>query len=216
MTDFPLYPKIQSLFKRDPETNYSTFLDGQYADEAFEFLMQTNWYATEKVDGTNMRIRLNDDGTFDVGGRTERAQIHEDLLAHMFQEVGPRIPRSLTGMTFFGEGYGAGIQKGGGRYRPDKGFIVFDVLGPNGVWASRDAVRDIAAESELPTASIERWGPLGVLYANFRQDVLRGGGVHSNITGGYDAEGWVLRPETEMRNQFGGRVITKLKTVDFP
>ena len=55
--------------------------------------------------------------------------------------------------TFFGEGYGANIQKGGGLYRDDVGFILFDVVvhtENHDWWLKREAVEDIAKILEVP------------------------------------------------------------------
>ena len=38
-----LYHKIDSVFKRDPDTNYSTFLMSKYTTEAFEYLSKAHW-----------------------------------------------------------------------------------------------------------------------------------------------------------------------------
>ncbi len=67
-----LYPKIQSMFKRDPANNHRTFLDGEWADPAFGYLADLTWTATEKVDGTNMRLHIGTEGGYTIGGRVLR------------------------------------------------------------------------------------------------------------------------------------------------
>ena len=49
----PMYPKIKSLFKRDEKT--FKFTD-EYSCPEFELLKGLRWVATEKVDGTNIRV----------------------------------------------------------------------------------------------------------------------------------------------------------------
>ena len=66
------YHKIQTIFKRDPKTNYKTLLMGEYSLPEFNYLANNIWQFTEKVDGTNIRIILNDEG-LSFGGRTEKA-----------------------------------------------------------------------------------------------------------------------------------------------
>ena len=120
-----LYHKIQSVFKRDPQNAYRTFLMGDWADEAFGYLADLQWLATEKIDGTNMRLHIGEND-YVIGGRSERAEIHPDLYSHM-QEIAGRALSDFKGLTLYGEGNGAGIKKGG-KYRDDKRFILFDVM----------------------------------------------------------------------------------------
>lgn len=110
MTQQPLYHKIQSVFKRDPDNHYKTFLMGEYADPSFEYLAEMPWELTEKIDGTNTRIHVHGDGSV-IGGRTERADLHRDLEAHLTDVMHRAERLELGGLTLYGEGYGAGIQK---------------------------------------------------------------------------------------------------------
>ena len=64
------YGKIQTVFKRDPETKFRTLLDGQFSLPEFEYLRSNTWTWTEKVDGTNIRIQWNGN-TYHVGGENE-------------------------------------------------------------------------------------------------------------------------------------------------
>ena len=52
------YHKIQTVFKRDPETNHRTLLEGQYSMPEFEYLANNQWVFTEKIDGTNRCMQL--------------------------------------------------------------------------------------------------------------------------------------------------------------
>lgn len=208
----PTYHKIQSVFFRDPDNNHKTFLIGQYANEAFEYLAELQWVATEKIDGTNTRIHVDrafEDG-FVIGGRTDNADIHKDL-ATVLEDIGWRARElEYEGLTLYGEGYGAGIQKGGGAYRPDKGFILFDVMvTETGTFLERGSVKDIADKLQVPVVKTLDTLPL-------RRAVVRfiTGDVPSKEKSG-EAEGWVLRPLVELRDRRGYRVITKLKVSDF-
>ena len=213
MSTQPLYHKIQSVFKRDPENNHKTFLIGQWSEDSFRYLADNVWVATEKIDGTNTRIHISADPEADgfyIGGRTERADLHPDLASHL-HEIGQRADH-LAGLTLYGEGYGAGIQKGGGNYRPDKGFILFDVLAvESNMWLQREDVRDIAKQLDIPYAQTAWIGTLNDAVKWFAD----GRAVPSAELDG-EAEGWVLRPEVELRDRRGNRVITKLKVRDFP
>lgn len=221
MTDnnMPLYHKIQSVFKRDPDNNFKTFLPGEWAEESFEYLQNNIWVATEKVDGTNVRIHIHDDEvhpmSYTVGGRTEKAQLHADLESHL-DIVGSRAAQTdLGGLTLYGEGYGPGIQKGGGDYREDKGFILFDVLAvESNMWLNRDDVEDIANQLHIPFAPVVWSGTLNAAIKKVASWDLPGV-MKSRLKFGI-MEGYVLRPVVELRDRRGRRVITKLKTKDFP
>ena len=67
---------------------------------------------------------------------TEWDQLHEN--------AGPDTP-----ITVYGEGFGAGIQKGG-QYQAEKGFIVFDVM-VGKWWLKPDDVAEIADSLGLDT-----------------------------------------------------------------
>ena len=130
------YPKIQTVYLRDPDNKYKTLLEGQYAMPEFEYLKDNEWYFTEKIDGTNTRVMwhgiMPGAETLTFHGRSDKAQIppflldklqgifHKDRFSEVFEEP--------TNVCLYGEGYGARIQKGGGDYIPDGvDFILFDV-----------------------------------------------------------------------------------------
>ncbi len=110
--------------------------------------------------------------------------------------------------TQYGEGYGAKIQKGGGNYIPDGvSFILFDV-GIEGVWLERYNVEDIAEKLLVNVVPIIGEGTL-----------LEGVAM---VKGGYESklrktppEGLVMRPNVELLNRRGERVIAKIKAKDF-
>lgn len=151
------YHKIQSVFQRDPDNRCKTFLEGEWTRPAFGYLAETDWVATEKVDGTNCRIEVLDVG-YRIGGRTDNAQLHPELMG-VLNAIGSRAcSRGLEGLTLFGEGCGAGIQKGGESYGEFKSFILFDVLvTDNGMFLERADVIDIAHQLEVPAVPVV-WG----------------------------------------------------------
>jgi hypothetical protein len=135
------YPKINSLWKRDIDTN--AIIEGKYSCPEFE--SQSKWRVQEKIDGTNVRIYLNDGSVahawVEFKGRTNKAVLPDKLIKFLstidFSEYHGSGPRVL-----FGEGFGAGIQSGG-IYRPDISFILFDVY-RFGKWAPREEVLDVS------------------------------------------------------------------------
>lgn len=211
------YHKIQSVFLRDPANRHKTFLLGQYAEPTFEYLAGNEWVWTEKIDGTNIRV-LWDGKEVRFGGRTNDAQMPVFLMERLQtlfapDTLGTVFPDLSDGVTvmLFGEGYGAKIQKGGGRYIPTGcDFILFDALF-NGVYLERHNVEDIAGKLGIKVVPVVGSGTLSDAVA-FTQ-----AGYKSKVAAdaGYDAEGIVLRPRVELTDRRGHRVITKLKHRDF-
>ena len=76
------YHKIQTIFKRDPETKFKTLLLGQYSLPEFEYLKDNDWVWTEKVDGTNIRI-MWDKERVTFGGKSDNAQIPAFLVTRL-------------------------------------------------------------------------------------------------------------------------------------
>jgi len=206
------YPKIKTVFLRDPENNYKTLLWGLYALQEFDYLKSNTWVFTEKIDGTNIRVMWDcEDGEVRLGGRTERAQMPTFLFSKL-QTIFPKekflAAYPETSMTIYGEGYGAKIQKVGVNYIPDGvSFIAFDVrIGE--VWLERENVEDIAGVLGIDVVPIVGTGELGTGID------LVSDGLKSTF-GDFLAEGLVMRPQVELRNRSGGRIITKIKHKDF-
>lgn len=208
------YHKIQSVFLRDPANRHKTFLLGQYSLPVFEYLAGNQWVWTEKIDGTNVRVRW--DGTdVEFGGRTNDAQMPVFLMQRLQQIFTPAalarvFPDIKDGVQviLFGEGYGAKIQKAGGLYKPDGcDFILFDVM-VNGLYLERHNVDDIAVQLQIE--SVPELGRGTLLEAIER--VKEG---FPSMIGKAQAEGMVLRPVVELTNRLGHRVITKVKHRDF-
>lgn len=204
------YPKIKTVFLRDPENKYKTLLEGQYALPEFEYLKDNIWAFTEKVNGTNVRVIWTGNRVL-YCGRTEKAQMPTFLLAklqemfpqELFKELYPEIP-----MCLYGEGYGARVQKGGGNYIPDGvDFVLFDVLIDN-TWLERHNIEDIADKLSIGVVPITGEGILQNAI-----DMMRDG-VRSTW-GDFFAEGFVMKPKVELMSRRGHRIITKIKYKDF-
>ena len=206
------YHKIQTVYLRDAETKYKTLLEAQYTEIEFEYLASNRWVFTEKVDGTNIRVMVSlagDPITF--RGKTDNASIPASLerrLEERFLTQRDRLYEIFPdGVCLYGEGYGARIQKGGGNYRPDVDFVLFDVkIGES--WLSRDSVEDIAEKLNIDHVPIIGRGTLPEMVAMART------GFKSRW-GDFAAEGIVARPAVELVGRNGRRIITKIKTRDF-
>lgn len=204
------YHKIQTVFKRDPENRCKTLLMGEYSLPEFEYLAGNEWVGTEKVDGTNIRIMF-DGERITFGGKTDRAQIPALLVTRLNEVFLPQLDlfkeKFPDGVCLYGEGYGAKIQKGGGNYRPDQDFVLFDVkIGD--WWLQRVNVMNIAFNLNIECVPIIREGTLIEMV-----QITQAG--FASAWGDFQAEGIVARPATELKTRGGKRVITKIKRRDF-
>lgn len=199
------YPKINTIFKRDPTGK--TILWGDWSQIEFGYLKNNLWEFTEKVDGMNIRVCYTG-GAVRFAGKTDAAQLPKDLVATLERLFPPeklQAEFAATDVTLYGEGYGAGIQKGG-VYRPDKSFALFDVrIGP--WWLVRFDVEEMAERLGVEVVPLVGEGTLSDLI-----DIVPS---LQSTWGEFPAEGVVARPSVELKARNGTRIITKLKRVDF-
>lgn len=215
--DFAEYPKIYGPYVRATEgPNRNRVILGDWSRPEFEALADTPWHWTEKVDGTNIRVHW-DGHAVQFGGRTDNAQIPAKLvtrLREMFPEELFEQQFQETAVTLYGEGYGAGIQKGGGRYCPTGvDFVLFDVRIGN-FWLLRPDVESIARDLGIDTVPL-------VFTGTPAQAILRVAAGHGSYWGVMEgqtpflAEGLVGVPVPGFLDRAGRRIMMKVKTVDF-
>lgn len=207
------YHKIQSIYKRDEQTH--KFIIGEFSLPEFEYLQHNTWIWDEKIDGTNIRVMWEPKMVFQktcfvsFGGKTDTAQIPAKLvnvLKKTFTDEQLTEEYPTTSMCLYGEGYGAGIQKGG-KYRPDPSFVLFDVK-IDQWWLRRADVEDVASKLGLEVAPVVGKGTLHEAVEYTKQ------GFKSQW-GDFTAEGLVLRPEVPLFTRSGERIVTKVKHKDF-
>ena len=109
-------------------------------------------------------------------------------------------------ITIFGEGVGKKMQKEGSTYTTDSDFIVFDVKCGNSFFDWRDII-DFCKETGLRQVNWE----------NFKGDILKFDWKKELIKRNKKRffEGFVVRSEPPMLNQFGMRMLFKIKMEDF-
>lgn len=210
------YHKIQTIWKRDER---GRILQGEWSLPEFEYLRCNKWEWTEKVDGTNVRVKW-DGQAVTFCGKTDNAQMPTQLANHLVMTLRPleglfaeTWPNNGNGDTpppnvvLYGEGYGKGIQKGG-VYTSDQRFVLFDVR-VGQWWLRRLDVENVAAKLGLVVIPLCGRGTLLEM-----ADCVQQGGPLS-AWGGFQAEGIVARPAIELCCRSGERLICKIKARDF-
>lgn len=208
------YTKIDTVFNRDIDGT-KQLIEGDFRNEAVEYLANNRWICTEKIDGTNIGV-VWDGHKVSFQGRTERAQIPSHLVNALNDMFGNNQAEELFEQMFgeksvilFGEGYGAKIQKGG-LYMPDRcSFILFDVyMVDSGIWLKRESIEQIATAFDIDVVPIIMTGTLyeAIEFVKKRP---------KSTIGTADMEGLVCKPEVDMLDRQGKRLIVKVKVVDF-
>lgn len=205
------YHKIETLFERDMNGS-KKLIEGKFRNESVEYLANNKWIFTEKIDGTNIRIHW-DGHKVEFAGRTDRAQIPKNLFEYLTNTFSSVEAEEIfeqkfgdTDVVLYGEGYGAGIQKGG-AYRSDVSFILFDVL-IGETWLKRESVEDIATAFGIDIVPIIFTGTIWEAVDFVKSSP-------KSTIGTANMEGVVGRPFVEMRDRLGKRVIVKAKVCDF-
>jgi ATP-dependent RNA circularization protein (DNA/RNA ligase family) len=204
------YHKIQTVYKRDPETKFKTLLEGQFSRPEFDYLKDSQWTLAEKIDGTNIRVQYG--GSVYFRGKTDKAEIPPFLLDKLMETFDVDRMQSVfqhetPSVCLYGEGYGRKIQKGGGYIPDGVGFILFDVF-IGGMWLRREDVEDVASKLDIPVTPIVGEGTL------LEAVELVKSGFSSRLRD-EPPEGLVMYPKVELLDRRGIRVITKLKLKDF-
>lgn len=205
------YEKIETIFARDEKTKKLN--ENIYRNETVEFLKDIDWEFTEKIDGTNIRI-IWDGHKVSYYGRTDKAQIPTQLMNKLIELFGGNINEEMfeqkfgaTPVMLIGEGYGAKIQKGGGDYRQDNNFILFDVC-INNKYLSRDNVNNIANYFGIESVPV-------IFSGNLQKGIDFVKTKPNSTIGTAKMEGLVARPKVELYDKNGNRLIVKIKVCDF-
>lgn len=203
------YHKIETLYERDLATFKVKV--GEFKNRTYTLLKYWEW--TEKIDGTNIRVIWDHlTGKVSIGGKSDNAQIHADLVKYLHENFPVDNLRTAfpeVSAVLYGEGYGAGIQKGGG-YSPTKKFILFDVLVDGKWWLNWENVCDVAAKLHADTVPY-----FGTMTLEAATKFVRTGFKSKVGDGSVMAEGLVGRPTEPLFDKKGARLIVKLKTKDF-
>lgn len=211
------YPKTFNLYKRDPNTHKLT---AEYSKP--EFYSVNNWLVTEKIDGTNIRITYSPWHGVLIQGRTNNANPIKPLWAKLEQ----MFTDDALGNTFsydtnnpdykvilYGEGYGPGIQKGGGDYSPEVSFRLFDVRIGN-YWLEWDDVCGVADSLGIKTVPVLSTDTrTSAVVRLVRPEMISQTALEDKQYPKL-AEGIVATAVPQLFNRYGERVKFKLKVED--
>ena len=216
------YHKIHGLYKRYTEgEKKGKFIIGEYSRPEFKLLKDINWVWTEKIDGTNIRIcyYTNPNGQdVDFKGKTNRAELPKHLVERLYQlftiekmEKIFGVGEELPDVCLYGEGYGFKIQKGCKYFNGEKevGFILFDIKIGN-TWLKREDLEDIARQLGIDIVPIIGYGTIDEAIECVKEAPKSRMG-----NGGFIMEGLVIKPQVELLDRRGHRIITKIKVKDF-
>lgn len=212
------YHKIHGIFKRHLEgAKKGRFIMGQYSRPDFEMLKDIRWEWTEKIDGTNIRV-IWDGNDISFKGKTDRAELpkhlEEKLNKIFYKEETIELFQDFFGETevcFYGEGYGYKIQKGCKYFGGEKevGFILFDIK-VGKTWLKRSDVMDLANSFNIKVVPYLGRGTVEEAINFVKSEPKSAFGNQDFVM-----EGLVIRPEVELLDRNGHRIITKIKVKDF-
>ena len=212
------YPKIDTLLERDEKFKVKR---DAWKKPSFEYLASRDWIFTEKIHGTNIQVEWSAvTRTYCLGGRKGTVSDIPPFLVKKLESIFDPRSEQITAMfkdtassvTFYGEGFGAKIQKGGGNYIPDGvDFALFDILvrtPEHNWWLERSNIAVIAHQLGLTVAPVIGTGTLCDAIDMAEEGI-------TSIWGNFPAEGLVVKPAVELLERSGERVIGKIKTADF-
>lgn len=201
------YNKIQTVFKRDE----GKIVEGDYSLPELEYLKDNEWEFLEKVDGCCIRV-FWDGKRINFGGKSDDAQMPMKLLyklqrifygkEDLFEKI-----FGACDVCLYGEGYGAGIAKGGGNYSKELNFVLFDVKVEEW-WLERKNIEDVASKLDIDIVPIVGTGTLEEMV-----EMARGG--FDSRWGKFTAEGIIAKPMIGLVMRNGDRLMTKIKHKDF-
>ena len=218
------YPKIETLYVRSTQ-EWKVLTDQVRCPE---FQLVNAWLVTEKIDGTNVRVILNESGDIEIRGRTDKAQFNPVVLEALQKMFPADVMRGCfaadteTGVhpytILYGEGYGEKIQKGG-KYRKGQSFRLFDVR-VGDWWLNWDDVIDVAEKLDIGTVP---WCSKSLTslptnerdLSSFFYDSGSLVALQDKNEAGIQPEGIVARTDPLLFTRRGDRVMWKLKFKDF-
>lgn len=210
------YQKINSIYERDVQKKFTD----RYSLPEFEYLSVLPWNTFEKIDGTNIKIHydpsINQHRPFRIGGRVKDSSLKFSFVECLYDIMFERLDKlkeifydaKNSPFTLYGEGVGPGINSNKfNKCFKKYEFILFDVQ--IGHWWLKDQiVSDISNKLEIRNAPY-----IGAL--TFAEAIEFIKNKPKSILENHLMEGLILKPNVQLFNRNGERIITKVKANDF-
>lgn len=181
-----------------------------YRSSLLEYLADSPWVYTRKIDGANLRVQWNGEQAL-WNGKSDKFQCSADLTDYMNRTFLEEIFEEKFGrdkvVTLFGEHMGPKVQGNELGLERDE-FVLYDA-NVNGTWLSGESIVEIAEYFNIRT--VYDFMPNEVKPTRSLRELIIdcAGGAFS------EWEGIVATPLIEMRDQAGNRVIVKIKNRDY-
>lgn len=217
LNSFTKYEKFSSPFRKDEGFKNTK--------ELSQYMPKGKWIKTEKIDGTNIRIILtkpDEEGKREIHIGSRKLILNPDdktskqymdcLLDVNLHKLEEYFKDTDSTVVIYGEGYGAGVQKGG-IYSNIKQFRVFDIR-IGSAYQDFAYVEKVCIDNQLNIVPvIEEIEEINYMecvnaLANFKETLITGGS-------GGKPEGIVYKHEPVLLNKYKERLIFKVKFKDF-
>ena len=206
-----IYPKIDSLYLFD--NTIKKYLPDVYANKSVELLKDCQWYFTEKVDGTNLRL-IWDGYNLTYGGRTLKTNLsNKKRIAYIESNLVNKDIETILEQLFkekevviYGELFGGDV--GIANYSSEYQFRVFDIW-VDGYWLEYENIVEVANNLSFNVVPIVLKGTIedGVNFVkNTNKSELSETGVFEGIVG---------KPIGDFYDRNGERIIVKIKKAHF-
>lgn len=205
------YPKIDTLFDRGEDFNVDL---NRFRRPEFAFI--GDWLVMEKLDGANISIYADRDGT-KWRGRTSKANFIPDITNHLnllveswHDPLQAKIAEhKLDSLEIFGEVYGPKVQAGG-IYSTEIKTKFYDIRVNQNLWLDHATLLKYALELGFGVPQTGFADLNKIIY-----DVSHGFETFEKGGTGGIAEGLIAKTEVPLYNNAGKRLIWKLKHKDF-
>jgi hypothetical protein len=147
----------------------------------------------------------------DDNGEEKVADV-EDMIASKLSGKKFKVSLEESPIYFYGEYYGAGIQKGGGYIKDGNDFVLFDIL-QQGRWTLRDEFTDLTDKLGIKTVPYN-----GLMTIKEAEEMVKKGfktKMKDVSNPDMIEEGLVLKTPNCMKDSYGNRIILKVKYEDY-
>lgn len=209
------YQKINTLYKFDGTTKKYT---NEITTPEIDYLKNLSWLASEKIDGTNIRVEY-DGHRVSWSGRTDKSQLPkevDELLQKTFGESEVVFEQNFGNkeVMLYMECYGGKIQ--GGLYGGSERLIGFDVM-INGMYLDKRVIKDIFGYFGVETVEFFEVGSLTRLIDKVKDNIKMGikdMSKYATEDKPTEKEGFVCVPNVRLLDAQGNRIIVKVKYRD--